>query len=40
MDIKSLVDPEGGLIDRRIFADNEIYQLERERIFARCCGPI
>ena len=25
MDIKSLVDPEGGLIDRRIFADREIY---------------
>ncbi|MGZ8490127.1 MAG: aromatic ring-hydroxylating oxygenase subunit alpha, partial [Candidatus Binatia bacterium] len=36
MDIKSLVDPEGGLIDRRIFADREIYDLERERIFARC----
>ena len=36
MDIKSLVDPEGGLIDRRIFADREIYELERERIFARC----
>jgi phenylpropionate dioxygenase-like ring-hydroxylating dioxygenase large terminal subunit len=36
MDIKSLVDPEGGLIDRRIFADRDIYQLERERIFARC----
>jgi len=36
MDIKSLIDPEGGLIDRRIFADHEIYQLERERVFARC----
>jgi phenylpropionate dioxygenase-like ring-hydroxylating dioxygenase large terminal subunit len=36
MDIKSLIDPEGGLIDRRIFADREIYQLERERLFARC----
>lgn len=34
--IKSLVDPEGGLIDRRIFADREIYELERERVFARC----
>jgi phenylpropionate dioxygenase-like ring-hydroxylating dioxygenase large terminal subunit len=36
MEIKSLVDPEGGLIDRRIFADREIYELERERVFARC----
>ena len=36
MDIKSLVDPEGGLVDRRIFADREIYQLEQERVFARC----
>ena len=36
MDIKSLVDPEGGLINRRIFADREVYELERERIFARC----
>jgi 3-phenylpropionate/trans-cinnamate dioxygenase subunit alpha len=36
MDIKSLVDPEGGLINRRIFADPEIYELERERVFARC----
>ena len=29
MDIKSLIDPEGGLIDRRIFADRDIYELER-----------
>ena len=36
MDIKSLIDPEGGLIDRRIFADREVYELERERLFARC----
>ena len=36
MEIKSLVDPEGGLINRRIFADPEIYALERERVFARC----
>jgi 3-phenylpropionate/trans-cinnamate dioxygenase subunit alpha len=36
MDIKSFVDPEGGLINRRIFADRDIYELERERIFARC----
>jgi phenylpropionate dioxygenase-like ring-hydroxylating dioxygenase large terminal subunit len=36
MDIKSLIDPEGGLINRCIFADREIYELERERLFARC----
>ena len=36
MEIKSLVDPEGNLIDRRIFADREIYELEREQLFARC----
>ena len=36
MDIKSLIDPEGGIVDRRIFADREIYELERERLFARC----
>jgi 3-phenylpropionate/trans-cinnamate dioxygenase alpha subunit len=36
MEIKSLVDPEGGLINRRIFADRDIYDLERERLFARC----
>ena len=36
MDIRSFIDPEGGLIDRRIFADREIYELERERLFARC----
>jgi 3-phenylpropionate/trans-cinnamate dioxygenase subunit alpha len=36
MEIKSLVDPEGGLINRRIFADRDIYDLERERLFSRC----
>src|SRR4249920_2260361 len=36
MEIKSLIDPEGGLVNRRIFADPEIYALERERLFARC----
>jgi 3-phenylpropionate/trans-cinnamate dioxygenase alpha subunit len=36
MDTKALIDPEAGLIDRRIFADREIYELERERLFARC----
>jgi len=34
MEIKSLIDPEGGLVSRRIFADREIYELERERLFA------
>jgi 3-phenylpropionate/trans-cinnamate dioxygenase alpha subunit len=36
MEIRSLVDPERGLINRRIFADPEIYELERERLFTRC----
>jgi phenylpropionate dioxygenase-like ring-hydroxylating dioxygenase large terminal subunit len=35
-DIRRLVDVENGLIDRRIFGDNELYQLELERVFARC----
>ncbi|HXG36645.1 MAG TPA: aromatic ring-hydroxylating dioxygenase subunit alpha [Dehalococcoidia bacterium] len=36
LDIRSLVDSEKGLIDRRIFIDREVYELELERIFARC----
>jgi len=35
-DLRSLIDLEKGFIDRRIFWDQEIYQLELERIFARC----
>ena len=36
MNIKQLVDVEKGLIDRRIFADPDIYEQELEQIFARC----
>ncbi len=31
-----LVDKERGLIDRRLFSDDAIYQAELEQIFARC----
>lgn len=34
--LRSLVDLEEGWISRRIFWDQSIYQLELERIFARC----
>ena len=36
IDVKGLVDSEQGLMSRRIFIDDDIYQQELERIFARC----
>jgi len=36
VDAKSLVDLEHGLIDRSVYIDRDIYELEVERIFARC----
>ena len=36
VDVNSLVDTDSGLISRRIFIEDEIYQEELERIFARC----
>ena len=35
-DVKSLVDTENGLVSRRIFIEQDIYEQELERIFARC----
>jgi len=34
--LRSLIDLDHGLIDRRIFWDQALYELELERIFARC----
>ena len=35
-EMRSLVDRETGLVARKIFSDQAIYQMELERIFARC----
>ncbi|MDX2277321.1 MAG: aromatic ring-hydroxylating dioxygenase subunit alpha [Hyphomonadaceae bacterium] len=34
--ILSLVDCENGALDPRVFTDDELYQLELERVFGRC----
>ena len=36
IDFKGLVDREAGLLNRRVFSDPKIYELERENVFARC----
>ena len=35
-EVRGLVDAERGLVDRRVFIEQDIYQQELERIFARC----
>ncbi|GAA1471002.1 3-phenylpropionate/cinnamic acid dioxygenase subunit alpha [Corynebacterium felinum] len=35
LDVSGMVDPDGGLIDRRIFSDTAVYRQEMRRIFAR-----
>lgn len=35
-DVKALVDADHGLVSRRIFIEQDIYEQELERIFARC----
>ena len=34
--INARVDADSGLVNRRIFSDEEIYHQELERIFTRC----
>jgi 3-phenylpropionate/trans-cinnamate dioxygenase subunit alpha len=36
MEITGLVDADRGVLDPRIFVEDDIYQLELERVFARC----
>ena len=33
--VDTLVDIENGLVDNRIFSDDEIYRVELERVFGR-----
>ena len=35
-DVKGLVDAKNGLVSRRIFIEQDIYEQELENIFARC----
>ena len=35
-DVRSLVDADKGLLSRRIFIEQDIYEQELEHIFARC----
>lgn len=35
IDVSGMVDPEGGLVDRRVFTDEAVYKQEMSRIFAR-----
>ena len=35
VDVDRLVDTKAGLVDRRIFADQQLYELEQARVFAR-----
>jgi nitrite reductase/ring-hydroxylating ferredoxin subunit len=36
MDIASLAQPEKGILSRKIFVDREVYEMEQEKIFAKC----
>ena len=36
IETRGLVDSDKGLVSRRIFIEQDIYQQELERIFARC----